>query len=190
MKKIRLGPPFVFFPNGALVALFLLCLALPACKVRIKPPPSTAACTFTINGIFPNCHNPLSSTKSLAYKLAFTVYYYNGSDKLTLDNQTVTSSTTSPAANITVTSKLPNDGTGWSVEVIATGTQCSTCALTQFGSDICNQTIGPMGTTAAKPVLHYFPSETTGYYSSRTITLTQNNRAENAAGSCGCTVVN
>jgi len=175
--------------NNALATLLLL-LGLPACKVRIKPPPSTAACTFTINGIFPNCHNPLSSSKSLAYQLAFTVYYYNGSDRLTLDNQTIKSSTTNPASSITVVSRLPNDGTNWSVEVVATGTQCSTCALTQFGPDICIQTSGPSGTTAAKPVLHYFPNETVGYYSTRTINLTQNNRTENASGSCGCTVPN
>jgi hypothetical protein len=187
MKKIRFGPNFVFVSKREFGFWLLVLFFLPACKVRIKPPPTTAACTFSINGIFPNCHNPQSSTNSLAYNLSFSVYYYNGSDRVLLDSKTVKSAPT-PAANITINSKLPNDGHNWSVEVIATGTQCSTCALTQFGPDICIQANGPSGTSAAKPVLHYFPVETVGYVSSKTITLTQNNRAENAANSCSCTV--
>ena len=167
--------------------LVLCTLALSSCNVRIKPPPPTGPCMFLITGLFPNCHNPLSSTKTLTYNLVFTVYYYNGSDRETLDQQTITSGS---ASSTNIHSKVPSNGTNWSVEVVATATQCSVCALTQYGTDICNQTAGPGGTTAAKPVLHFWPAETVVYTSTKTIALTLNNRAENVANSCGCIVPN
>jgi hypothetical protein len=162
-----------------------------SCVVKVHPPPSTGPCTFTVSGIFATCHNPLSSTKPLTYSMVFIVYYYNGNDKLILNQQNISSSKTNPSSTVVISSELPKDGSTWSVEVTVTATQCSTCALTQYGaSDICIQTQSPQGTTAARPVLHYWPIETVGYTSTRSIILNLSSRAENAANSCNCTVPN
>jgi hypothetical protein len=105
------------------MCLFILSsMTFGSCLLKVHPPPPTQPCTFTISGIFPNCHNPMSSTKSLAYQLDLTVYYFDGSDKHVLDMHGFFSSQTSPSSTITINSKVPIDGYGYAVEATATGT--------------------------------------------------------------------
>ncbi|HSZ32853.1 MAG TPA: hypothetical protein VK772_06060 [Puia sp.] len=177
---------------------FSLILVLPLSHcLQVSHYPTTGPVTVTINNIFINCHNPLSSTKPITYSLTFTVYYYDGGRQIPLTPITVSSANTNPSSTVTFTAQFPNDGRPTSVTYDIYGTQCSTCAATQYGfNDYCYQTQSlspPLGTYAARPVIHFVGNEVAGVYNLAP-TVTFNALmipfGENVANSCGCLVPN
>ncbi len=169
--------------------IILLLSVFSSCMVKIHPPPSTTPCTFTLNNIFLNCHNPLSGNKIISYKLTFIVWYINGNDKKTLDIQNITSSQTNPSSTVVINSKVPSDATEWEWEVTVTGTQCSTCALTQGPNNYtCIQSNTPSGVTAAIPTLHQIVGPMVRIPRPGYTTINNWSPGENVAGSCGCVV--
>jgi hypothetical protein len=181
-------------------------LTLVSCLTKVHPPPRTGTVAVTINNIFVNCHNPSngSNSKPLTYSLSFTVFYYTGTSitgsstgKMSLQPINITSSATNPSSTVTFNAQIPNDGTTWSIDCVIKATQCSTCALTQFGSsDICNQyqTIrnGVSGTSAAQPIIEFTTnlavSTSTNLPNALVYDVASGFFVENVAGSCGCVV--
>jgi hypothetical protein len=166
----------------SLCIVLTISLILSSCGVKIHPPPAGVSTTFTINGIFANCHNPLSSPKPLTYNLAFIVWYYNGNDRTQYNNTVnISSSTTNPSSTVTFSANLPKTG-AWSLECTIYATQCSNCAVTQ------NCT----GFYAAYPVLHFLYPERVGPIPGNSLTMTVNNSfiGGNVPGTCGCIVPN
>jgi|HubBroStandDraft_3_1064219.scaffolds.fasta_scaffold52503_2 hypothetical protein len=112
-------------------------------------------------------------------------------------NKTISSANTNPSSTVTFTAQFPKDGHPASVMYDIYATQCSTCAVTQYGfSDYCYQTQSlspPLGTYAARPVIHFAGNEVAGTYTlAPTVTFNALTVpfGENVANSCGCLVPN
>lgn len=169
--------------------VFLITSIFNQCAPKLPTLPRSAACTFTLSGIFANCHNPTNSTGPISYTVDLKVQWYSGSIAQTLDEKTATSSSP-PSSTMTIVSKVPNDGTPWQVVVLVTGTQCARCALTQSAQGPCTQepiTSPYAGYTAAKPVFQAYYSRS-GYYSA--FGVGDWVQLSNVNNSCNCTVPN
>lgn len=180
-------PPNGITRKGLYILVFLVSI-VGSCKPKFRaaPVPPKGASTFKLSGIFTNCKIPLSSSNIITYKLDVIVWYKRGNDKFELDKQSL-SSTTPGSSTFVVNSFLPTDRTEWYIEITVTGTQCSTCALTQYGANnICLQVDNGTGITAAKPRLG-FTSYTQNSFLP-TINISDWMQLSNAPRSCDCEV--
>lgn len=151
-------------------------------------PKSFGPMTVSLSGIFPNCHSTVNGSQIMSYKGVVQVYYLTpGGDRRAGSAETFTSATT-PTTSMNVTASIPSDGSHYDLEIIIEGTQCSTCALTQYGPDICNQVNVSNGRTAAKPRLDYQTGTFVSYQTTYSKNLAGQPFAPNVANSCGCVV--
>lgn len=174
--------------NRYFFILFPISILLSTCQpptYHTKPPPGPTA--FPIVNIFALCHNPLTSTKTLAYKLVLTTYYNWNGGRDQFDQVSYTSDQINPSPNITITANIPRIG-NWSCDISVVSTQCSTCTAYWLSSP-CAQSNGNNGIIAGVPTLFLGGSPTNGYNANQPqpINMAINlSSAPNA--SCGCTV--
>jgi hypothetical protein len=158
------------------------------CSVAPPKPPPSAACTFSLSNMFVHCHNPTSGSGIISYRVQLVVSFYSGSRTGTLDEE-IKTSTSPPGSNMTITSKLPTNGTPYTVNVTISGTQCARCALPEDANGFCPQNPttlnGFSAHTAAYPVYQY-TAQKTGYQSTWGISTWA--QISNVAGTCDCVV--
>ncbi len=165
----------------------VISLFINSCGPRIQPPPPTEACTFNLSNIFTNCFNPKNSSNRIRYTVNLVVRYYRGGNYRNILDEKNVSSTTPGGSSIAVESELPTDNTAYEYEITISGMQCSTCALTSYGTDICLQITSPSGTTAAFPRLQFIGS---GVGHRPSINVSNFIPIQNVQMSCGCLVPN
>lgn len=163
------------------------CFLFSSCGPQIRQPSPKLPMTLTIPNLYPNCHNPLSSTAPLAFTGTVVVYSIDnsGNNPVEVDRKDFASGSNS-SLPVTVTINAPSQGYH-TLKVFEKGA-CSTCTPMVLPGWQCYQVITSTGIQAAKPIkewsytlLTYTPSRTLGqsgwaYYADQ--------------ASCGCLVPN
>jgi len=151
------------------------------------PPTSKGLSAFPIENIFSVCHNPLTSTKTLAYKLVLTTYYNYTGGRGQLDQVPYTSDQINPNPNITISANIPKDGSPWTFDISVVSTQCSTCTA-YWAGNTCPQSNVGNGIIAGVPTLFLSGSQTSGYSATQNPINIAISTYADANASCGCTV--
>ncbi len=162
-----------------------------SCAPTFSYRPTGTLCSFPMVNIFLSCHNPITSSKTLAYKVTLTTYYYNNGTKNQMDQVYYTSDQVNPSANVTLQANIPASSTGvnWAYDIYIVGTQCSTCAVTQWLNNYsCIQTQIGNAISAGVPSLYGGHNEIVGYSSSVPTINFAGTYYTWANTSCGCTV--
>jgi hypothetical protein len=178
-------PAYLFKVAAVTYFIFLQC----SCKVKVVSPPTFANCSVTLQGIFRNCHNPLTSAYPIEYSGTFTTYYIQGSTNFKIGTVSFINGSLTGSPNQTFVAKIPAAGSNsnWYFILNIVGVQCSTCAQ-MGGNNGCTQTNYGNVIAAGKPTITRQSQPSAQYYSSLTLLINEGYVAENVYGSCGCYV--
>ena len=183
----------IYFGLVVLMFCFLKCTTLPGRYPTFSPT------KFSISEpeAFTNCYlshqQPGAPTGKISVVINLKTFFYDGTKKVYVDDQNLTVDPNTTPFPVTITAKMPNEGTPGGVDILVQGLNCSECA-NGYGSGMeptqaCNLMLvpntNPQEYRAAMP--QWFGTATqSAYAANKNVGIVP--RMPNISNSCGCIV--